>query len=208
MDNDEIKTLKTYVVEQKALLKQTINDLELNRQFISKLQVLQEDHVKAKEIILSVSAGMRLQIKGLLEHLVTTAIHAIFDNSISFVVNINEEKSEVDFSLLKGGQPHPIVDFVGEGLVDVISFALRVSILSLSRRPRILILDEPFRFLNKARHSAAGELISRLSKDLAIQFVIVTHSDDLMEGADKIFQVELKNKGKHKFSMVSERTLL
>lgn len=208
MDNDEIKTLKTHVVQQKALLEQTVADLKLNKQFIEKLQKSQANHAQAKEIILSVSAGMRLQIKGLLEHLVTMAIHAIFDDTIGFVVNINEEKSEVDFSLLKGGQPHPIIDFVGEGLVDVISFALRVSILLLSRRPKVLVLDEPFRFLNKARHAAAGELISRLSKDLGIQFVIVTHSDDLMEGADKIFQVELKNKGKHKFSMVTERGIM
>lgn len=195
--------LKIYVAQQKALREQTVANLELNKQFVEKLRKSHSNHTAAKDFILAVSAKMRLQIKGLLEHLVSSAIHAVFDDSIDFVVDINEEKSEVTFSLLKGNKPHPIIDFVGEGLVDVISFALRVSILLLNRRPRILILDEPFRFLNKARHPAASELISRLSKDLGIQFVIVTHSEDLMEGGDKVFQVELGGRGKHRISKVS-----
>ena len=192
---ENIEDLKAHLLKLKALRVQAEDDLKLCRQAIERLQVAQADHAQAKEIILSVSAGMRLQMKGLLEHLVTTAIHAIFDDSICFVVDIDEGKSEVDFSLLKGGQPHPIIDFVGEGLVDVLSFALRVSILLLGRHPKVLILDEPFRFLNKARHAAAGELISRLSRDLGIQFIIVTHSDDLMEGADKVFDVKLQKNG-------------
>lgn len=201
---DAVSLLQSHITQKEALRDQVIMELGLCRADIEDIQKSQADHVLAKEIILSVSASMRLQIKGLLEHLVTTAIHAIFDDSINFVVDVNEEKSEVNFSLLKGGQPHPIIDFVGEGLVDVISFALRVSILLLSRRPRLLILDEPFRFLNKQRHAAAGELLARLSQDLGIQFIIVTHSDELMEGANKVFQVELRRKGRHKVSIVSE----
>jgi ABC-type molybdate transport system ATPase subunit len=171
---------------------------------LKELKRLQELHIQARDVILAISKDMRQEIKALFDRIVTVAVQSVFDSSLEFYLDFNEEKSEILCCLRKNGEEHPILDFVGEGLVDVISFALRICVLLISRRPKVVILDEPFRFLDKARHPLASEMISKLSKELSIQFIIVTHSDDLMESGDRVFQVGLKSEKEYKYSQITE----
>jgi chromosome segregation ATPase len=160
---------------------------------LKELKWLQEKHIRARATVLAISQDMRQEIKSLFDRIVTVAVQSVFDESLEFYIKIDEEKSEAIFLLRKDGEDHPILDFVGEGLVDVISFALRICVLLISRKPKVVVLDEPFRFLDKARHPLASEMMKKLSLELKIQFLVVSHSPELIEEGDRIFRVELKN---------------
>lgn len=76
------------------------------------------------------------------------------------------------------------LDAAGGGVVDVASFALRVASLVIAKPParRLLVLDEPFKFLSRGHRVAAGELLTTLAEDLSFQIILVTHIPELAIG--------------------------
>jgi DNA repair exonuclease SbcCD ATPase subunit len=80
----------------------------------------------------------------------------------------------------------------GGGVCDILSFALRIALLIISKNQKILIMDEPFKFISKDVKESAVEIIKRMSSDLGIQIICITHDVELIECADKIFTVTQK----------------
>lgn len=72
----------------------------------------------------------------------------------------------------------------GGGVVDVAAFALRVSCLML-HRPRlskVVVLDEPFRFVSAEYQENVGRMLEELASDLDLQVIMVTHNEELSIG--------------------------
>jgi len=71
----------------------------------------------------------------------------------------------------------------GGGCLDVAVFALRLAVLiSSPQRPRkLLILDEPFRYVSQNYRANLMVLINTLVTEFKTQFIIVTHAEDLKE---------------------------
>lgn len=94
-------------------------------------------------------------------------------------------KTEIvlEFEDPKGNAVSPL-EATGGGVVDVASFALRVASLVIATPPRrrLLILDEPFKFLSEGYREAAGELLTTLARDLDFQIILVTHVPQLAIG--------------------------
>jgi DNA repair exonuclease SbcCD ATPase subunit len=83
------------------------------------------------------------------------------------------------------------MDAAGGGAVDVAAFALRVASWSM-QRPRtrpVIILDEPMRFLSPDLQPKASDMLQELSQKLGLQFIIVTHEEELTQQVDKVFEV-------------------
>jgi len=71
----------------------------------------------------------------------------------------------------------------GGGVVDIAALALRLSCLLLARdRSRVLILDEPLRFLSTGHQDRIRSLLEQLSRDLRVQIVMVLHDEGLRIG--------------------------
>jgi DNA repair exonuclease SbcCD ATPase subunit len=70
----------------------------------------------------------------------------------------------------------------GGGVVDVAAFALRLSCLVLQRPAprRLLVLDEPFRFVSRSYRTQLRDLLVTVARRLGVQVVLVTH-DPLLE---------------------------
>lgn len=153
---------------------------------------------KAQAIIQKVAKETQENLSYKLSEIVTLALNSIFDDPYEFNVEfaIKRGKTEVEFLLLKkGNEYHPTND-IGGGVVDILSFALRIVMWSL-KKPRtrnVIILDEPFRFLSKDLQPKASLLLEELSEKLNLQFIMVSHSEDLIEGADKVFKAIKRKK--------------
>lgn len=83
----------------------------------------------------------------------------------------------------------------GGGPIDVASFALRIGSWSLSQpraRP-LLVLDEPFRWVSRNKMPLAGQMLKQISKELGLQVIMVTHISELIECADKVIEVGIRN---------------
>ena len=82
----------------------------------------------------------------------------------------------------------------GGGAVDIASFALRVASWSmqLKRSRPILLLDEPFRYVSADLLPKASAMLKEVSVKLGLQIIMVTHSEELMAEADKIFETHIR----------------
>lgn len=130
-----------------------------------------------------------------ISELVSLALEAVFSRPYKLVLafELRRNRSEADLLLEdeEGNRVNPM-DAVGGGVVDVAAFALRIALWSLKRpRPRaVMILDEPFRFLSRGLQIRASTMIKEISDKLGIQFIIVSHEENLLEAADCTFTVE------------------
>ena len=72
----------------------------------------------------------------------------------------------------------------GGGVVDVASAALRIACLML-HRPRlskVIVMDEPFRFVSAEYQDNVRTMLEELAKDLEVQLLMVTHNPALATG--------------------------
>ncbi|MFA5377460.1 MAG: hypothetical protein WC455_17040 [Dehalococcoidia bacterium] len=158
----------------------------------------QEDIARSLEIIQQVAKLTQQQLEIHISELVSLALEAVFPNPYKMVLKFETRRNRSEADLLlqdENGNLLSPMDSVGGGVVDVAAFALRIALWSLKRpRPRtVMIMDEPFRFLSADLQDRAGRMIKEISVKLGIQFIIVTHEENLLETADKVFKVFIKD---------------
>ncbi len=70
------------------------------------------------------------------------------------------------------------------GVVDVAAFTLQLSSLMLKKPPvrRVMILDEPFKFVSEEYRPGIRQMLEKLSEEFNFQFILVTHIVELMIG--------------------------
>jgi len=175
---------------------------EVNRSFLeldSRRKELKKSVRRSEEaqaIIQKVAKDTQSQLEIHISDIVTMALETIFDDPyefrIEFVVKRNKTECELIFEK-DGVKIHPL-SASGGGVIDTASFALRIALWTLQtpRSRNTIILDEPFKFLSKDLLPRACDLLQELQKKLNLQFIIVTHLDELAECADKTFEVRIK----------------
>lgn len=118
---------------------------------------------------------------------VTRCLAAVFEADapeFRIVFEKKRGKTQARLVFVQDGKEIDPQDGDAGGLLDVAAFALRLAALRLAvPRPRqLLVLDEPFKHLDKTRQPRAAELLMALATELNVQIVLVTHSDDLKIG--------------------------
>lgn len=178
---------------QKKLIESKIKELKHE---ISKLRLEQINTDKASDIIQIVAKQTQNEIKYRICEPVTLAMESVLDEPYTFNLEFvnRRNQTECDLSFEQDGELfNPLKESTGGG-VDIASFALRASLLSLHNpKPRnLIILDEPFKHLDREKHELAGEMLRKISESLNIQIIMTTHSKELLTCADKIFKVRKK----------------
>lgn len=135
------------------------------------------------------------QIKIHISEMVSLALGSIFEDPYSFELDFVDKrgKTEAEMYFVRDGERINPMDASGGGAVDVASFALRIALWNI-KRPKsnnTIVLDEPFRFLSKDLQPKASELLKLLSDRLGIQFIIISHNPEIIQAADKIFEVKI-----------------
>lgn len=120
--------------------------------------------------------------------IVTRCLEAVFpENRYTFTLVFEEKRNQTEARcILKdrdGNEFDPLTEN-GGGVVDIVTFGLRVACLMLTKpRPdKILILDEPFRFLSIQYREPVARFLEQLSRELGLQFIMVTHLSELSIG--------------------------
>lgn len=148
---------------------------------------------RAHEIIREVGLVTQKQLQYHIADIVSVALQGVFDEPYKLVLNFEERRGKTECEILferKGNLINPI-DEAGGGVADIAAFALRIASWAMQtpRTRNTIVLDEPFKHLQKNLHSRASEMIKQLSQQLGIQFIIITHEQDLGLYADKVFTV-------------------
>lgn len=119
--------------------------------------------------------------------LVTLALQSIFDKRYTCKIEFVPRRGKIEADIILNKDSLIIDDVMeasGGGVGDVMSFALRISLWALKKNRPLFILDEPFKFVDKKRLAKCYTLLSELSKDLHIQFIIVSHEDEMIYPCD------------------------
>jgi DNA repair exonuclease SbcCD ATPase subunit len=156
-----------------------------------------ENLIKARFILSEVAKITQTKFTSYVEQLVTMAIKSIFDRPFQFKVDfdLKRNKSECFLRIQEGEDAEPFVpkDELGGGMLDTISFALRIVLWSLQnpRSANTILLDEPFKFVGQDELlDRAGQMLKEISNRMGIQFIITTHQPKLTEIADKAWKVD------------------
>ena len=181
---------------KKQIVKSLFAVTQSNNEYVKKLQHLE----KAQVFLQKVAQDTQEQLKIHVEDIVQLALDAIFPDKYTFEIqfSISYGKTTAELVFISKQSGHIVDPMIasGGGVVDVCSFALRLACWTLSRGiDKVIILDEPFRFLSKNLQERAGQLLKELSLRLSIQIILTTHLDALIEAADKTINVKLDKSG-------------
>jgi DNA repair exonuclease SbcCD ATPase subunit len=196
MSLKEIRSTIEQKKGQRDLIESTIESLQEGATSLKK-EIKRSE--KAQAIIQKVAQDTQSQLEYHISDIVTMALDTIFDEPYKFKVQfvLKRNKTECELVFERDGESIDPLPSSGGGVIDTASFALRIALWTLQapKSRNTIILDEPFKFLSKDLLPRACELLQELRSKLNLQFIIVTHLDELAECADKTFEVRIK-KGK------------
>ena len=198
-----IEQTKAKFIAYKTELRLILDSLEIKEKEYNELKEQNENLKKARLLVAEAGKCTQSYLKSYIEEMTTTALQAVFEEDYQFIIDfdIKRNKVEAKISLKLRGEETDPKDSCGGGVLDIASFTLRVVLWSIEnpKSSNVIILDECFKFLH-GKMENASQLLKKLSKDLNIQFIIVSQLDELTQYADKAFIVTHNGK----FSEVKE----
>jgi DNA repair exonuclease SbcCD ATPase subunit len=143
---------------------------------------------EAQQAVQAVATHLQNSAHTRIAAVVSRCLKAVFDDeAYEFKVEFKSArgKTEARLVFLEGGEEIDPAEGACGGQTDVAAFALRVACLVLStpRRRRLLILDEPMKWVNGEDYQGrVASLLQSLARDFGIQMVIVSDDDWLRIG--------------------------
>lgn len=145
-----------------------------------------EAAIEAQKITQMVAETIQQEAHNQIAGVVSQCLSSVFDDPYEFKIKFERArgKTEAHLIFVRDGEEINPIDSSGGGVVDVAAFALRISCLMLTRPPRrrVVVLDEPFRFVSQKYRGGVRTMLTELSKDLNIQFIMITHIKELAIG--------------------------
>ena len=142
--------------------------------------------VESQRILQELAQQVQQRVHRRIAGVVSRCLEAVFDRPYSFNLTFEQKrgKTEAVITFLRDGVEVDPMTASGGGVVDVACFALRLACLMLRKPPlrRVLVLDEPFRFVSRSLRPRVRELLETLAEEMEVQFVIVTHMEELRTG--------------------------
>lgn len=120
---------------------------------------------------------------------VSKCMRAVFgEESYQFRIDFERKRGKTEARLLfvRDGQEVDPMEAAGGGVLDIASLALRVAAIMLARprRRRLIVVDEPMRFLSRSNQVKGRDLLETLAHELGFQVILTTHSDALTCGKE------------------------
>lgn len=153
---------------------------------VQKMKIAAEAVQEAHEIIQTVALSVQLQAHQRISGVVSRCLATVFEEPYLFQLKWDRArgKTEVRMVFMRDGMEVDPMAAAGGGVVDVAAFALRLACLMLHRPAvrRTVVLDEPFKFVSADRRGCVRQMLEDLSEELGVQFIMVTHVDELKCG--------------------------
>lgn len=153
---------------------------------VDKMKIAAEATQEAHEIIQTVAVGVQLEAHQRISGVVSRCLATVFEEPYVFQLKWDRARgrTEVRMVFMRDGMEVDPMDAAGGGVVDVAAFALRLACLMLHRPSvrRTVVLDEPFKFVSADRRGCVRRMLEDLSEELDVQFIMVTHIEELKCG--------------------------
>ena len=197
----DINRVKQLFLQSKGMKKQIENNLIQNTTTLDNLNNRIKLLEQAQAFLQKVAQDTQSQLKFQIEDIVNLALETCFPNEYEFQLQFNIARGKTDAELVflsqKTGRLIDPMNASGGGVVDLTAFALRIASYALEQGvDNVIILDEPFRFISRDLQARAGEILKSLSTKLGLQIVMVTHIGQMIDVADKVFEVKKNSDGR------------
>jgi len=153
---------------------------------------------KAVTVVQEVASNMQEELEIKFSEAASSAMSMVFDDpyqvGIYFVAKRGKVEAELSFS--KDGERFDPLSAAGGGAVDVASFALRLALWSCVKKESslpVFIMDEPFKFVSLDLQEHAMALMKEVSNELGLQLIVISHIPDMIDQADVVVKVSMKN---------------
>ena len=188
-----IEGYKTILSEKRGQQKQLLKDFDNTTKDIKQYKQNVKYTEQARAIIQLVAQETQQQLEFHISELVTLALAGVFERPYEFKVEFTQRRNrtECDMYFIRNGQRVDPTIASGGGPLNIASFALQTSIWSLKKTRPVLFLDEPFRFLSRGLQDKAVTILKQISEKLNLQMLMITHSPDLAEGANRKFNISI-----------------
>lgn len=200
-DMTDMNKMEQLFLQAKGMKKQIENSLAQNKMTLDNLNDRIELLERAQAFLQKVAQDTQSQLKFQIEDIVNLALETCFPNEYQFHLRFNIARGKTDAELVflsrKTGRPIDPVNASGGGVVDLTCFSLRIASYALEQGiDNVIILDEPFRFISRDLQARAGEILRMLSTKLGLQILMVTHIAQMIDAADKVFEVKKNSDGR------------
>ena len=197
-----IKELKRRLPEWNAEKKILQNDIETLEKRLDKVVEIKKIREKAKWCFSEAVIMTKREVKEIMDPLVTSALQGIFQEEDYTFVSTFEIKAGRPICVMQvqdgDKEPFYLEEDMGGGLLDIAGIAVIVVmwILEEPRSRNSFLLDEPMKNIGIGKEvllERAGQLLSELSKELNIQFIINTHEQEIVAISDKAWEFDKIN---------------
>ena len=180
------------------MLKKTYDDLCESKK---SLKTRLDDAESARIVIQRVAKKILSNLEFHISNLVTIALASVSDEWPEFIARVENRRNQTEIDLLfkEFGVEQKPLKSSGFGAVNVAAFTLRPSFWKLKKRllgsttRPVFLLDEPFRDVSPGLQEKVSKMVKMIS-ELGIQFLIISHADDIHLAADKTFNVTKSGK--------------
>jgi DNA repair exonuclease SbcCD ATPase subunit len=168
-----------------------------------------EAHNETITILTETSRAIHKETIERIESVVTLAIRYVYDRPFEFRILLDEKRKNIEARMvvMEGEHEFSIKDELGGGIVDIISFALRIVLWNIQspKTRNLFFIDEPFKWTG-VYIEKAGQMLRYLAKELGLQIVLITHDDALMEVCDRVYRIS-HNGTESEVKLIKQRTL-
>lgn len=173
-------------------LKNTMDSLKSKKE---SLLLREENIAKAIIAVQHIAETLQSDATAFFTSCVQSALDIVFPGAYVFKMEFasRRNQAELDMWLDRNGEKVSALDSAGGGVVDVISFALRTCCLLLSKKAKLLILDEPFKFIRGEARDRLGDLLNLLSVESHVQVIMVADVAGAPIKDAKHFNVSINN---------------
>lgn len=168
------------------------DSIEVENQELVKIEIQQIHAEEAQTIIQHVSQTVQQLAHSKIADVVTRCLESIFDEPYKFKIKFERKRGKTEAKLLFERNDLEVDPLTasGGGVIDIASFALRLACLMLTRPPlrKVMVMDEPMKHISSEYRSRIKQLLETLSKEMKIQFIMITHIDALKCG--KVIEIK------------------
>lgn len=149
-------------------------------------------HVKALGVMDKAIQIVSANGIGKIESVVSDGLKLIFDADYKLIIERKEGVRGDSYKIVveKDGFAGPPLETVGGGVVNVISFLLRVIMIQRFKLAKLVVLDESMNNVSNSNIGRVSQMLKTLCDDYGYCILAVTHQPALAAVADRVFTVE------------------
>lgn len=145
----------------------------------------------AQDLLQRLAQAVQQQAHQRIAGVVSSCLKAVFDDPYELKISFERKRgrTEAQLKFVRRELELDPCSGSGGGTIDVAAFALRLACIMLHRPTlsRVIVMDEPFKFVSAQYRENVRAMLQELSKDMGVQIIFVTHIEELETG--KVIQL-------------------